>query len=246
VVDLTGDAQDLGDAEAIEIIDRLIPVAGLDVVDVGCGKGELARQLAGRGARVVGVEPDPLQAAKNKVLAAMPGLSFVEAPGQGLPLADTSMDGVFLRFSLHHVPRELMGSVLEEAMRVLRPASGFLCVMEPLLSGSLEAVYKPFHDETEMRILAYAALKRTAAPCFLKAREYRFTEYVRYADFASFVDEVAGSTYSGIVRQEVEAREVQELFEAGKAADGYMFSQHVRVNLYQGLEPVASRGGAGV
>jgi SAM-dependent methyltransferase len=36
--------------------------AGLDVLDAGCGTGIAARLMAGRGARVLGVEPDPRMA----------------------------------------------------------------------------------------------------------------------------------------------------------------------------------------
>ena len=242
VQDLTHNAKELGFAEAIDIIEQLRPVTGLDLVDVGCGRGDLTRQLAGRGARVVGAEPDPVQAVRNRTSVPIPGVCFVEAPGQDLPIDDCSVDGVILRFSLNHVPADLMDLALLEAVRVLRPGNGFLLVMEPLLTGSLEALYKPFHDETKMRILACKALKRTAEPRFENAREYRFEETVAYADFTAFVDEVTGSTYSGIVREDVETPEIRTLFERGKSAEGFVFTQHVRVNLYSAPKPAA--GGA--
>ncbi len=109
--DLVSDAEDLGEVDYMDVIDRLVPVAGLNVVDVGCGGGRLTRQLAERGAKVLGVEPDPIQAEKNRAAAAMPGLSFVEAPGQALPIDDGLLDGVFFSYSLHHVPREIAGEL---------------------------------------------------------------------------------------------------------------------------------------
>ena len=153
--DLISDAEDLGEADEMDVIDRLVPVAGLNVVDVGCGGGRITRQLAERGAKVLGVEPDPIQAEKNRAAEAMPGLSFVEAPGQALPVDDDFMDGVFFSYSLHHVPREHMDGALAESARVLKPEAGFLYVQEPMLVGSMEAVYRPFHDETEVRTMAY-------------------------------------------------------------------------------------------
>ncbi len=86
--DLVSDAEDLGEVDEMDVIDRLVPVAGLNVVDVGCGDGRLTRQLAERGAKVLGVEPDPIQAETNRAAEAMPGLSFVEAAGQALPIDD--------------------------------------------------------------------------------------------------------------------------------------------------------------
>jgi len=231
--DLISDADDLGEVDEIDVIDRLVQVAGLNVVDVGCGGGRIARQLVERGAKVLGVEPDPIQAKKNRTSEAVPGLSFVEAPGQALHIDDEIMDGVFFCYSLHHVPREHMDRALNEAARVLKPETGFLCVLEPMLAGSMEAVYRPFHDETEVRTLAYEALKRVAAPRFAESRELRYREPVRYDSFAIFVDEMAGTTYSDIPRERVDTPEVEALFEAGRTDDGYVFTQHTRVNFYR-------------
>ena len=233
--DLVSAAEDLGEADEMDVIDRLVPVAGLDVVDVGCGSGRITRQLAERGARALGVEPDPIQAEKNRTADAVSGLSFVEAPGQALPVDDGSMDGVFFSYSLHHVPGEHMDGALTEAVRVLKPETGFLYVLEPMLAGSLEAVHRPFHDETEVRTLAYDALRRTAAPHFAEAHEFRYRESVRHDSFATFVDEVAGTTYSDFPRELVDTPEVKALFEVGRADYGYVFTQHIRVNLYRRL-----------
>jgi len=42
MVDLTNNAEDLGEADEMEVIDRLVPVAGLRVLDIGCGNGRIA------------------------------------------------------------------------------------------------------------------------------------------------------------------------------------------------------------
>ncbi len=235
--DLVSNAEDLGAVDEIDVIDRLVPVAGLNVVDVGCGDGRLTRQLAERGAKVLGIEPDPIQAEENRTAEAMPGLSFIEAPGQALPIDDGLLDGVFFSYSLHHVPREHMDGALAEAMRVLKPETGFLYVLEPLLTGSMETVYQLFHDETEVRTLAYDALRRVVEPRFAEARELRYSEPVRYDNFATFVEEVAESTYNDIPREQLDTPEVRAMFEAGRADEGYLFTQHTRVNLYRRPHP---------
>ena len=233
--DLLTNAEDLGEATGIEIFERLMPIEGLSLVDVGCGSGTITRQLAERGATVLGVEPDPIQAEKNRNAEPLAGLSFAEAPGQDLPLEDAAVDGVVFSYSLHHVPRELMDAALTEALRVLKPGRGFLYVMEPLLTGSMEAVYRPFHDESEVRSLAYEALARTVAPRFAEAREVRYHEPIRYESYESFVGELVDFSYCGFTRERVDIPEVRALFEAGRCDDGFVFTQKSRVNLYTGL-----------
>jgi len=230
---LTNNAEDLGEADEMELIDRLVPVAGLRVLDIGCGNGRIARQLAARGATTIGVEPDPIQAEKNRSVKPVAGLTFIEAPGQDLPIDDNTIDGVFFSFSFHHIPGEHMDAAIAEAVRVLKPGTGFLYVLEPLLTGSMEDVYRPFHDESDVRTLAYAALGRSATGRFAEARELRYGETVRYKDFTSFVDEKTGSTYNDFTRDRVDTPVVRALFERGRVADGYVFTQYSRVNLYR-------------
>jgi len=229
---LVNDAEDLGIADEMEVIDRFVPVGGLEVLDVGCGDGRVAKQLAERGAKTIGVEPDPVQAEKNRTSSPIPNLSFVEAPGQTLPISDNLMDGVFFSFSLHHIPREYMDEALSEAVRVLKPNTGFLYVLEPMLEGSLEDVYRPFHDETKVRTEAYKALSRCATPCFAETHELHYRETIRYDSFATFVEETTRSTYSVFLRERVDTPSVKALFELGRVEDGYEFIQHSRVNLY--------------
>ena len=214
-------------------IDRLVPVAGLDVVDVGCGSGRITRQLAERGARALGVEPDPIQAEKNRTADAVSGLSFVEAPGQALPVDDGSMDGVFFSYSLHHVPGEHMDGALTEAVRVLKPETGFLYVLEPMLAGSLEAVHRPFHDETEVRTLAYDALRRTAAPHFAEAHEFRYRESVRHDSFATLSTRWPGPPIVIFPASWSIPPRSRRCSRLGRADYGYVFTQHIRVNLYR-------------
>jgi SAM-dependent methyltransferase len=69
-------------------------VAGIDVVELGCGTAYLSAWLAKRGARVVGVDPTPAQLETARRLMRETGIEFplVEAPGESVPLADASFD----------------------------------------------------------------------------------------------------------------------------------------------------------
>ena len=69
-------------------------VAGLDVVELGCGTAYLSAWLAKRGARPVGVDPTPAQLATAREMQAEFDLEFplVEAVAEKVPLADASFD----------------------------------------------------------------------------------------------------------------------------------------------------------
>jgi SAM-dependent methyltransferase len=69
-------------------------VSGLDVVELGCGTAYFSAWLAKRGARPVGVDPTPAQLATARRLQQQTGIEFplVEAPGERVPLPDSSFD----------------------------------------------------------------------------------------------------------------------------------------------------------
>jgi SAM-dependent methyltransferase len=69
-------------------------VAGLDVVELGCGTAYLSAWLAKRGARPVGVDPTPAQLATAREMQEEFGLEFplVEAVAEDVPLPDASFD----------------------------------------------------------------------------------------------------------------------------------------------------------
>jgi SAM-dependent methyltransferase len=69
-------------------------VAGLDVVELGCGTAYVSAWLAKRGARPVGVDPTPAQLETARRMQRETGIEFplVEAPGEEVPLPDAAFD----------------------------------------------------------------------------------------------------------------------------------------------------------
>jgi ubiquinone/menaquinone biosynthesis C-methylase UbiE len=103
---------------------------GLRILDVGCGTGAIAREVAGRvaPAEVVGLDRHAAQVRTARHLAAGVGnLRFVCGDATRLALSAASFDGVYGRFVLEHVsdPR----AALAEMCRVVRPG-GWICVYE--------------------------------------------------------------------------------------------------------------------
>ena len=231
---MDGARKDLGMKSDVEAALSLIDVDGLSLVDVGCGAGKTARDLHAAGATVLGVEPDPIQAAKNRDAPPAPGLAFVEAHAERLPVPERSVDGVFFVRSLHHVPIDSMGAALAVAAGALKPEAGFLVVVEHSMEGTHFPLIRLFHDETRERNAAQEALRQFAAPLFRYAASYRYAQTVRYADFAAFVARALGQTFNDIRRERLETPEVRRLFEAGRSDAGdYAFAQPMLIDFFR-------------
>lgn len=225
--------EDFGEATDLEVIDRLVGVDGKSLADIGCGDGWFAHALAGRGARVLAIEPDPAQAKKNREAGPVAGVRFVEAAAAALPAAPGTLDGAVFGRSLHHVPHAGMGEALTRAIDALVPEQGFLLVIEPVSEGTYDALSRPFRDETGVRQQAIEALARYAAPRFAEAREIVYRSVVTYESFEAFVAERVSATYNDIDRKTVDTPRVRALFEAGRDGDTYRFDYVSRINFYR-------------
>jgi 2-polyprenyl-3-methyl-5-hydroxy-6-metoxy-1,4-benzoquinol methylase len=101
--------------------------AGERVLDVGCGEGQFAAELARAGAVVVAADAaaEPLRRAR----AACPGLETLLLPLDGeWPLADASFDAVWAGEVIEHVADT--GAWLSQVRRVLKPR-GVLLLSTP-------------------------------------------------------------------------------------------------------------------
>jgi demethylmenaquinone methyltransferase/2-methoxy-6-polyprenyl-1,4-benzoquinol methylase len=105
----------------------LVPeAAGTMTLDVACGTGDIAFQLASRGARVVGLDITPrmLELARQRPEASALSVAFVAGDMTALPFPAGSFDVVSTGYGLRNVPT--LPDALGEIARVLR--SGGLLV----------------------------------------------------------------------------------------------------------------------
>ena len=110
-------------------------VAGLDVLELGCGAAQWSIQLAKRGARMVGLDNSERQLDHARRLMAQAGMDFplVHASAERVPLPDASFDVVFADHGAFGWADPYR--VVPEAARVLRPG-GLLafCITSPIAS----------------------------------------------------------------------------------------------------------------
>ena len=99
---------------------------GEQVLDVGCGTGTLAREVArrvGRTGHVAGIDPSAQQIAQARAQAARRNLPIDFQLGviEQLPFPDQTFDMVFSTLMMHHLPAPLKRQGLAEIARVLKP-----------------------------------------------------------------------------------------------------------------------------
>jgi arsenite methyltransferase len=98
------------------------------VADIGTGTGFVAAGLAPKAAKVYGFDAsaEMLEVARRN-LAGFGNIELQQAPGDSIPLPDSSLDGVFANMYLHHAPDPL--AAIREMARLLKPG-GVLCITD--------------------------------------------------------------------------------------------------------------------
>ena len=99
-------------------------VGDADVLDVGCGPGEVAAHLHRLGPRVRGIDLSPAMVALAR--RAHPGIPFEVGDLAALDVADGALGGVVAWYSLIHIPPPELAAVVRGFHRVLRPGGHLL------------------------------------------------------------------------------------------------------------------------
>ena len=106
-----------------EVAEEALEIAGpgARVLDIGCGPGQLAVELAQRGLRVTATDLDPamVERAEVRLAAVDPAADAVVADVAALPFDDGAFDLVVSTLSLHHWGDVPAGA--REIARVLAP-----------------------------------------------------------------------------------------------------------------------------
>jgi SAM-dependent methyltransferase len=158
-------------------LDALVEAAELtgseSVLDVGCGTGHTTRAVAGRAARVTGIDLTEAMLAEARRLAREDGLDNLEfrhGDAESLPFEDAAFDVVSCRLCAHHFADPVRA--VAEAARVLRPGGRFLMVdsvapedpaLDTFLNG-IELLRDPSHVRNH-RVSEWLAWLEAAGLC---------------------------------------------------------------------------------
>jgi SAM-dependent methyltransferase len=218
--------------DELDVLAALVPLAGQDIIELGCGNAALARALLRRhpDSHVAGLEVDTRQHAAN-LAAPQAGLTFIAAGAQAIPFEDGRFDLALMLKSLHHVPMGSMGAALDEAARVLR-RGGHLYVSEPVYAGTFNDVIRTFNDEGVVRGAAQAAVDRAlASGQWRAAAERRFDMPVHFTDFADFERRMMRPTFADhrIDDAKLAAARAAFVAQCGPSGADFMRPMHVRL-----------------
>jgi len=189
------DNLDYGVCTDLDVVDRCLDLNDKFLIDAGCGNMHLSKAMADRGAHVLAIDPDPIQAKKNNAADIINKVGFAQTGADAIPVENQSVDGVLFGYSLHHVPQNLYTAVFDEVLRILKP-DGFLYIIEPVAAGDLNEVTRLFHDEQSVRAQAQSAIDNLAVPRFSDGLVIRYVRPVKYDSWEQFADRYAGKSFN--------------------------------------------------
>lgn len=215
-----------------DLMEQLVPMAGLDALELGCGAAWTTRQLVGRlgAARVVATEVDRIQHGRNLELD-LPGVEFRYGGAQSIDDPDGRYDRVVMLKSLHHVPIDLMDQALAEVHRVLKPGGLFYC-SEPVYWGPFNDLMRLIDDERVVREAAFAALARAVERgLFDLEQELFFQSEGVYPDWAAFECRFIDVTHSERNLTTERLAGIRAAFEHHLTPEGARFLKPHRIDL---------------
>jgi len=216
-----------------EVYQTLLPLDDSDIVELGCGRAEITRAIAsaGQNRRITALEVDEIQYAQHLLIDDLPQVRFIKAGAEAIPLEDASADIVLMFKSLHHVPTTLMDEALKEVARVLRPG-GYAYISEPIFAGDFNDILKMFHDEQQVRMAAFEAVKRAVDSGLMQLDGQHFFQVpMHFDDFADYEQKILKVTHSDHQLSPALYAAVKDRFETHMTADGANFQMPIRVDL---------------
>jgi SAM-dependent methyltransferase len=130
-------------------------IGSLRVLDLGAGTGKLTAVLAGLGAEVTAVEPDP--AMLGELRRGLPSVRALPGSAEAIPLPDASVDAVLCGQALHWFD---LSRALPEIARVLVPG------------GALGGLWNSDDDRVPWVAGLQEAAEGAASPSLSRRRRY--------------------------------------------------------------------------
>jgi ubiquinone/menaquinone biosynthesis C-methylase UbiE len=177
-----------------------VPANAPHIVDLGCGTGRFTQALADRfGGQVTAIDPSQkmLDQARNRI--ASDRVTFLQAPGEALPLVDGSADVVFMSMVLHHFAD--VEVVATECRRILR-AGGHICIRGSTRETRFphEEFFSGFRPLVDQVLLPRRRVTTAFEAAGLQLVVQQLVPVVLAPDWATFADKIALRGDSIIVR----------------------------------------------
>jgi ubiquinone/menaquinone biosynthesis C-methylase UbiE len=206
------------------------PLKDKVIIDVGCGSGDLVRDMAEQGARVIGV--DTLDMIKKATQKENPNNEvFIVGKGEELPVENDEADMIIFMASFHHIPKEKMVDALLHCKRALKK-NGLVLFIEPVAQdGSYFELIRIVEDERDIQAIAYGTIKEANSMDFATVKEEMIYFERSYADYENLLD--------FFVDEEIERNRFKDeayktatsiASEAGQTLDNYRFKSICRLN----------------
>jgi len=216
-----------------EVYNRLLSLDNKHILELGCGSAMITRNIATTGLKrkVTALEVDKVAHELNLKITDLPNVTFELSGAQEIPLADSSVDIVFMFKSLHHVPLDLMETAMHEIARVLKPG-GMAYISEPVFAGDFNEVLRLFHDEEKVRKAAFETVKAAVEKNIFELVEQTFFNApMKFQDFDEFENNVIKVTHSNHKLDNELHTLVKQKFEQHLSDDGANFKMPIRVDL---------------
>ena len=116
------------DRKVLAALERITPVSGRRIADIGTGIGHYPMLLARRTGRMYGIESDPellAEARRRATESHQPNIRIVEGEATALPLRDRTVD-IVLTSGID--PDDASLPAVTEAMRVIRPGGRLIVI----------------------------------------------------------------------------------------------------------------------
>jgi SAM-dependent methyltransferase len=218
-------------AREIDILEKMLPLSGARVLELGCGRAEMTRLIAAQAASVLALEVDAVQLEKNLAITDLPNVVFGHGEAEQIPAPDAAFDIVLMFKSLHHVPLAMMDRVFPEIHRVLR-LGGLAYISEPVYDGDFNEILRLFHDERIVREAAFATIRQAVQSGQFELQQQKFfLSSMHFDGFAQFEERILKVSHTDHRLSPELYAEVRARFERHMTSAGADFHMPIRVDL---------------